>query len=229
MAITTIDDSLPQHSDLPPSFTSIIFDMDGTLVDSINLIVKSFNYAARRFLPRELSIQEGLSVQGCTLEDQLSGFVPQSTLHGAVERYHEYFVHNFHSEVHVYPGIPELLGAFQDKGVRLAVCTAADRESARHTLVRSGLLHFFSTIVTGDDVKVPKPDPEGLRVVMRAIKANAADTLYIGDHPNDIRAAQTAGANSAAALWGAMRPDELQESKPDFAFKDPSQVGGQTN
>jgi HAD superfamily hydrolase (TIGR01509 family) len=171
-----------------------------------------------------LSREEGVSIPGGTLEDQLANYVPLSAVPKAVDRYHKYFTRHFNTGIRVFPGIRELLFTLHRKGVKLAVCTGADKRTANCTLAQSGLSQFFAAVVTGDDVSAPKPDPEGLTVAMNAIGANADETVYVGDHPNDIQASRDVGAKTAAAFWGSMHRNKLEDLKPDFLFRHPSEA-----
>jgi pyrophosphatase PpaX len=206
-----------QHPPLQPVFPWVVFDMDGTLVDTFQLNLRSFNYAVKRTLTAE----EVLGIPGGTLEEGLGSYVPAGAVPRAIERYHAHHKRHFNSENRVFPGIRVLLFTMQARGIKLAVCTGASRQIAEFTLARSGLSQYFPTVVTGDDVNKPKPDPEGLRIAMETIGAHSDQTVYVGDHPNDIRAARTASAQTAAARWGSMHRNELQHLKPDFLFKHP--------
>jgi len=198
--------------------------MDGTLVDSFELIAESFNYALRRFLNGTLSTEEALSVPGWTLEDQLANYIPSSAIPHAMDRYYTHFMHRFNSRTRIFPGIRGLLFTLHRRGIKLAVCTGADKKTASYTLARSGLSQFFTTVVTVDDVSKPKPDPEGLRIAMKTIGARSDQTVYLGDHPNDIKGSWNAGVKSAAAYWGSMHRNELEELKPNFSFNHPSEA-----
>jgi pyrophosphatase PpaX len=200
-----------------PFFPWVVFDMDGTLVDTFQLNLRSFNYAVKRTLTAE----EVLGIPSGTLEEELANYMPLADVPRAIERYHAHYERHFHSETQVFPGIRALLFRMHARGIRLAVCTGASRQIAEFTLAQSGLSHYFPTIVTGDDVKKPKPDPEGLRIVVETIGAGSDQTVYVGDHPNDIRAARRTSTQSAAAKWGSMHRSELQDLKPDFLFKHP--------
>jgi pyrophosphatase PpaX len=191
--------------------------MDGTLVDTFQLNLRSFNYAVKRTLTAE----EVLGIPGGTLEEELASYVPLADVPRAIERYHAHYKSHFSSETRVFPGIRPLLFRMHARGIRLAVFTGASRQIAEFTLARSGLSGYFPTIVTGDDVDKPKPDPEGLRIVMENIGAYSDRTAYVGDHPNDIRAARTANAQTAAARWGSMHRNELHDLKSDFLFTHP--------
>jgi len=205
-----------------PRFSYVIFDMDGTLVDTFNLITDAYNFAARDFLNERLSMKEVLSLPGRTLDEVLAANVPPANTDDAVERYHWFFEKNFHSRTKVFPGIRKLLVTMKRKGIKLAVFTGASRRTAQTTLRKSELADFFLRLVSADDVNQPKPNPEGLQIAMDAIGADPNKTVYVGDHPDDIIASRNARIRTAAALCGSKRSRELQALRPDFIFKVPS-------
>jgi HAD superfamily hydrolase (TIGR01509 family) len=223
MTATVDSERILPPARIQPSYPWIIFDMDGTLVDSLGLVVASFNFAARRFLQRELRLEEIKEIHGARLEDQLANYVPRSSVALASERYHRFFAAHFNPQS-VFPGIRILLFKLERRGIKLAVCTGASERSADIILVQSGLIKFFTAVVTSEDTTMPKPHPEGLRITMNIIGAETSRTVYVGDHPNDIKASLRAGVKSAAALWGSKCRDALIELKPDFIFRDPAEA-----
>ena len=207
-------------------FPWVVFDMDGTLANSFGLIVCSFNYAAGKFMGTPITTKEAISIPGGTLEEQLGNYMPLRHVPHAVERYHAYYRQHFDLNASTYPGIDQLLFTLKRRGVNLAVYTGADEESAQFTMQKLGLSRFFSTIVTGGDVRKPKPDSEGLRIVMNATGARSNQMTYVGDHPNDVKASRNAGIKSAAAYWGSLHKEELETLEPDFTFRHPSEAVG---
>lgn len=197
--------------------------MDGTLVDTFQLNLSSFNYAVDGFLKKTLTTDEILGMLGGTLEEQLTNYVPRGAVPRAIERFHAHYIHHC-NEARLFPGIRRILLTLHARGVKLAVCTGAGKQVADYTLARSGLSQFFTTVVTADDVSKPKPNPEGLRMVMETIRAHSDQTVYVGDHPNDIEASRNAGVRTAAACWGSKHRRELYDLRPDFLLKHPSEV-----
>jgi pyrophosphatase PpaX len=219
-----VDRSNSQPVLLHPVFPWIIFDMDGTLIDTFELSLGCFNYAVGKFLKRTVTAEEALEIPGGTLEEQLGNYVPLRDTRRAAQHYRAHFHNHFSSGTRVFPGIRGLLFKLRARGVKLAVCTGADGQTAWYALVRSGLSQYFTTVVTADDVTKPKPDPEGLRIVMKIIGAHNDSTIYLGDHPNDIKASRNAGTKIAGACWGSKHNNELHKLKPDFLFKQPSEA-----
>ena len=199
----------------------VIFDMDGTLADNLELIVRSFNYAVAKFVGREFSREEVFSRFGPTLEKMVADTVPKEDGKTAIARYHEHYRSFFHDYAHVYPGITELITALRRVNIITSVCTGSDRTMTQTTLERSGLQNMFSAIVTADDVTEEKPDPEGLILTMQLVNAPAAQTIYLGDAARDIEASKRAGIASAAVLWGFGKEATLRAQEPDYVFDSP--------
>lgn len=223
-AVVDVNRLLPRLPILRPSFPWIVFDLDGTLVDSFQLIASSFNFAARRFLQRKLNSEQVMNIPGRTLEDQFANYVPEKDVQIMVERYHGFFARHFNPRSSIFPGIRILLFNLRRRGIKLAVYTGACKRTTETVLTQTGLSRFFTTLVTCQDVIAPKPDPEGLRIAIKALGADSNRTVYIGDHPNDIKASRSAGAMTGAAFWGSTHRDALEELKPDFVFRHPSEA-----
>ncbi len=202
----------------------IIFDSDGTLVDSLNLIVSAYNYAVEPALHETFGDEQVASLFGPPMEKIFSTVLSAKFANDAVLRYHEYYLEHFHDFAKVYPGISELVTSLHDSNQTLGVVTGAGRIAAELTLKLSDLSTFFSTVVTGDDIGRPKPDPDGLQLAIRKMSAIPNRTIYIGDSVSDIQAAKNAGTLSAGALWGSRHSTELVKLNPDFLFHKPSDV-----
>ena len=201
-----------------------IFDLDGTLVDNLDIIVKSFNYAVRDFVGREFSRMEVYSRFGPTLEQMVEDTVPKQDASEAVKRYHEYYRKFFRQYANVYPGIPDLISGLQSAGVILSVCTASDARMTKTTLEGSGLGDMFSILITADDVSRLKPDPEGLSRATVLMGGRPELTVYLGDSVRDIEASRRAGISSAAVLWGFGDEGQLRAQNPDFILRDPTEA-----
>ncbi len=202
----------------------ILFDSDGTLVDSLKLIVTAYNYAVEPALHRTFRDEEVASLFGPPMEKIFSTVLPAKFSNNAMLRYHEYYREHFHDYAKVYPGIQELVTSLHDSNQPLGVVTGAGKMAAELTLELSGLCSSFKTVVTGDDVNRPKPDPGGLQLAIRNMSALPHRTIYIGDSVVDIQAAKNAGTMSGGALWGSRHPTELLKLNPDFLFHKPSDV-----
>ena len=195
--------------------------MDGTLVDNMELIVRSVNFAVKDILGKEFSRKELYRLFGGTLEQIITDLVPAKDRGKAVHCYHEYYREHFKELATIYEGIPTLLDQLENAKIGIAICTGSDGRMTKNTLELSGLQEFFPIVVTADDVSEAKPDPEGLIRVLKLLRATRERSMYLGDAVRDIKAAKRASMRSAAALWGFGDPAALRTSEPDFAFKTP--------
>lgn len=203
---------------------SVIFDVDGTLVSNMKLIVNSFNYAVEAFLGRRYSPVEVYSMFGPTLEQMIEEVVPPENARDAVKRYQAHYRRYFHQYARPYSGIRTLVSGLRRAGVNVGVFTGSDATMTQTTLEKTGLRNMFSVIVTANDVLEPKPDPEGVVRAIAMMTTEANKTVYFGDEVHDIEASKRAGALSAAALWGFGDARQLRSHQPDFAFNDPREA-----
>jgi HAD superfamily hydrolase (TIGR01549 family) len=205
----------------PREIRHVIFDVDGTLVENMELIVRSVNFAVKDLVGKEFSRDELYVRFGPTLEQVIADLVSPDERDTAVQRYHAYYREHFHELAWVYGGIPALITRLRGEGIGMALYTGSDGRMTKTTLELTGLQELFPIVVTADDVREGKPDPEGLIRVLELMRANREGALYLGDAVRDIQAAKRASIWSAAALWGFGDPTALRNSEPDFAFASP--------
>jgi pyrophosphatase PpaX len=199
-----------------------LFDFDGTLADSLDLIMASFRHATGRVLgavPDEAVLRAGI---GRPLIDQMRGLDPER----AEELYDVYVEHNLrhHDDLlRPFPGVDELLAALRAQRRRLGIVTSKRRATAERGAELLGL-GAFEVLVGWEDTDAHKPGPEPVLRALELLGADAADALYLGDAPWDIRCGRAAGAATAAVLWGAGSRDELAAERPDLIFEHPRAV-----
>ena len=210
-----------KESRRPRGISQIIFDLDGTLVENMELIVRSVNFAVKESLDKEFSREELYSRFGRTLEQIIADLVPARDRENAVHSYHVYYREHFKELASVYGGIPALISQLQNAKIGMAICTGSDGRMTKTTLELSGLQEFFPIVVTADDVSEAKPDPEDLIRALDLIRGSRERSIYLGDSVRDIQAAKRASMGSAAALWGFGKPAVLRRCGPDFAFENP--------
>jgi HAD superfamily hydrolase (TIGR01509 family) len=163
---------------------AVVFDLDGTLVDSMPLVFAAIAHALEPFGQR--TQDEIFSRLGGPPDRFLAALLDDlNHLPVARERLDAYHRENGHL-IQPYDGISSLLGALRRGGVQAAIWTGRDRESADWLLRRHELGNFFSTVLCGDDLPSHKPDPAGLREIMRRLGVGPAETLFIGDADVDV-------------------------------------------
>jgi phosphoglycolate phosphatase len=190
---------------------TLLFDLDGTLVDSLADIIGSFQHAFARY---ELPVPEEAAVRalvGKPLEEMYSHF---STVRVAelCAAYREHYPRNFLKRSRPYPGVPELLARLRARGYLLAVVTTKRTEMARRFLEALGMSSMLDHI-QGTDGFPHKPSPE---VIHRALAALKAQGLWmVGDTTTDIEAGRAAGLQTYAVTWGTHSAEQLATAHPD--------------
>jgi pyrophosphatase PpaX len=200
-------------------FETVLFDLDGTVVDSGAIILASMRHATREVLGRDYSDEELLqAVGGPGLEAQMSALAPEH-----VERLVDvYRAHNepLHDALEACAGMGEVLVRLRDEGRRLGVVTAKRRATVELAFARVPLGHLFEAIVGGDETERHKPDPQPLLLGAERLGADPAGTAYVGDSPFDVRAAKAAGMFAVAVTWGGIHDRSLLEAEDPDAVVD---------
>jgi pyrophosphatase PpaX len=193
----------------------VLFDLDGTVVDSGAIILASMRHATREVLGRDYSDAELLqAVGGPGLEAQMRVFAPERV----DELVRVYRAHNepLHDELEACPGMEGALERLHEEGRRLGVVTAKSRSTVELAFARVRLGHLFETVVGGDETDRHKPDPAPLLLAAERMGADPAATAYVGDSPFDVRAAKAAGMYAVAVTWGRIHDRaRLEAEEPD--------------
>ena len=196
-------------------FPTILFDLDGTVVDSGAIILASMRHATREVLGRDYSDAELLqAVGGPGLEAQMHALAPEH-----VERLVSvYRAHNepLHDELEACAGMQDVLVRLHEEGRRLGIVTAKRRATVELAFARVPLGHLFETVVVGDETERHKPDPQPLLLAAERMGADPRETAYVGDSPFDVRAAKAAGMYAMAVTWGRIHDRaKLEAEEPD--------------
>jgi pyrophosphatase PpaX len=196
-------------------FPVVLFDLDGTVIDSGAIILASMRHATRTVLAREYSDDELLAaVGGPGLERQMRALAPDR-VDELIRTYRE---HNepLHAELECCAGMDDVLARLDREGRRLGLVTAKRRATVDLAFDRIALGHLFEVVVCGDDTTRHKPDPDPILLALERLGARPDETVYVGDAPFDIRAAQAAGVHSVAVTWGRIHPRaRLEAERPD--------------
>jgi pyrophosphatase PpaX len=200
-------------------YEPVIFDLDGTVIDTVELIRDSFRYTVRTVLGEELPDAEILAGVGQPLMAQM---LRLSAEH-AQELYDVYreYNHRRHDElIRGYDGMREVLQALRDGGRRLGIVTSKSRDTTEMAFAVVKLGEFFDAVVTASDSDEHKPSPAPLHLCLERLGGPGRDAgagpIYIGDSPVDIQAGRAAGMATAAVGWGVFGREALTAATPDF-------------
>jgi pyrophosphatase PpaX len=192
----------------------VLFDLDGTLADTIPLIVASYQHAFRAVLGEEVAEARARAWIGRPL---LPALREESPEHGdELDRvYREWNLANTAALIRRYAGVPELLADLTAAGITCAVATSKRRETARIALVGVGIDHLVDVVAALEDTTAHKPAPDPLLHAAATLGVEPADCVYVGDATVDMLAARAAGMAAVAVTWGAGERDALRATGPD--------------
>jgi len=199
-----------------PRPAAVLFDLDGTLIDSIDLILKSAQYAFAKCGIPGPSPAEWLVGVGRPLPVMFRHFAPRGgdDVPALIAAYREFQMANHDALVHAYEGIPQMLAALAKRGHPLAIVTSKTDALAARGLAHTGLDGFFATIVGMDSCQRHKPDPEPVMIALDRLGYAPGEAWFVGDSIHDMEAGNAAGVATVGALWGPFDASDLAPSKP---------------
>jgi len=194
---------------------TILFDLDGTLVDSLQLIEQTY-----RKVFQDMNIPWGdgdvLKWLGRPLVDIAANFAGRDKKEEFIERYQGYYKEEHDKKIKLFPGTYEMLEWMRQRGFKLGVVTSKGRPTTVHALNLLDVSKFLGAVITAHDVNKYKPDPEPVLEALKVLGASAESALYVGDSPFDIMAGQEAGTGTAGVTWGIATREELEKYNPTY-------------
>lgn len=196
----------------------VIFDMDGTLTQTNQLIFDSFNYIAVKYKGREYTESEITAMFGPPEEGALVGIVGQENLDQAMGEYLGFYRMHHDELARLYPGILDVLDYLKRRGIHRALFTGKGIHTTTITLEQFGLKPYFDFVVTGNDVVNHKPSAEGIHRILKHFELQPDEVLMVGDSVSDAKASREAGAKIAAVLWDSYSRDKVLQVSTDYVF-----------
>ncbi|MFY0545614.1 HAD family hydrolase [Brevibacillus sp. H7] len=200
---------------------TILFDFDGTVADTLPIIFHAFRSTFRMFLQQDYSDEQIVRLFGPTETVILEQMIPPEKQEEALRHFFQLYEqeHRLTAETEL---VRQMLASVQQAGIRMGVVTGKGRRSAEISLRALDLTHFFDVMITGDEVVLPKPHPEGICMAMKQLGAEKETTCFVGDSDADIKAARAACITAVGVNWlsvsqktGGFTPE------PDLVFTDP--------
>jgi pyrophosphatase PpaX len=207
-------------------YDPILFDLDGTVVDSGAIILASLRHATQTVLGQTIPDERLLAtVGGSGLASQMRDFDPERV----EELVRVYTEHNtpLHAELAACDGMLDLLEDLKADGRKLGIVTAKRRATVQLAFDTIPIEHLFDVVVAGDETERQKPHPEPLLRALAQLSAHATTAAYVGDSPFDIQAAKAGGLTAIAVTWGRIHNRErLEQEEPDHVVETTEELRG---
>jgi pyrophosphatase PpaX len=198
---------------------AVLFDLDGTLADTVPLILHCYRHTMREHRGRELPDELWIRTIGRPLRSAMTDFTSDPEEAARMVATYVEFQRGVHDDmVCAFPDARETLEELRGRDVRVGVVTSKGREMTGRTLARCGIDDVLDVLVTADDVTRHKPDPEPVLAALERLRFAGAleEVLFVGDSPHDLVAGRAAGVRTAGALWGPFSRAELEVAEPDY-------------
>ncbi|MBU3160013.1 pyrophosphatase PpaX [Clostridium frigoris] len=194
---------------------NILFDMDGTLLDTNELIIQSFKYTYKKHLNRLVDSEDIIKHFGEILNDTMDKeFGDKSEV--AIKTYRDFQNINFDKLISINEGVKEGVKELHSLGYKLGIVTSRFRYSAIKGLKLFGLMDYFDVIIAADDTELHKPDPTPAFMALKIMDGKPEETMLVGDTQFDILCAKNAGIISAIVGWSALPIDVIRKYEPDY-------------
>lgn len=195
---------------------ALLFDLDGTLVDSIDLILRSARHAFVGFEGRAPTDDEWRAGIGRPLLDAFREFASdEDEVRRLIGRYREYQMEHHDRLVRPYDGVVQVIRRLADAGHAMALVTSKSDWLAERALRLVGLGEAIPVVVGCDSCTRHKPHPEPVERALALLRAAPADAIFVGDSPHDVEAGRAAGVYTVGVTWGAFTRDEMERSGAD--------------
>jgi len=202
-----------------------LFDLDGTLLDSIELILTSFHHTSRTHLGRELTDAYWLEGVGTPLRTQLSRVArSEEELDAMLDTYRTHNLDQHDAMAKPYPGVVEVVKELHRTGAKLGLVTSKLSEGANRGVRLLGLDEELRVRVCADDVENGKPHPEPVLKALATLDSLPGETLFIGDSDHDIGSGNAAGVATVAVGWGPFARETLEAAGPSHWLDRPEQL-----
>lgn len=197
---------------------ALLFDFDGTLLNTNDLIIKTFMHVLEDRFPGQYSPQDCLKFIGPSLIETFEQIAPNE-VDEMIDKYRKWN-HEHHDElVTEYEGVLTTLEQLKEQGIRLAIVSTKKRDTIKKGLEVMGASHLFEFLIGLDDVKHVKPHPEPVLLAIEKLGINKDEAMMIGDNYHDIEAGKNAGVKTAGVAWSIKGEEFLRQYNPDYILQ----------
>ena len=199
-------------------YQCIIFDMDGTLTQTNQLIYDAFNLIAEKYLHKRLTPVEIVAFFCPPEREAVQNMIGPEHIDEAMVEYYRFYNDRHNALASLYPGIVDILRFLHSKNVLVALFTGKGRRTTDISLELFEIERYFDITITGDDVEEFKPSGEGIRTIMARFGLRPGQVLMVGDAVADVLAAREAGCAVASVVWDSYGKHEVLQLNADVVF-----------
>jgi pyrophosphatase PpaX len=204
---------------------TVLFDLDGTLIDSAALILASCHHTMEAHGLPAMSDDEWLRHMGTPLTSHFAAWKDdRGTMEAMIATYRAFNSAHHDGMIREFPGVVDVVRALRAAGLGVGVVTSKLTWTAARGLRLFGLEDAMDVVVCADMVTNPKPHPEPVETAVRMLGADPRTTVYVGDSIHDMLSGRAAGVLTAAVLWGPFTRSQLEPAEPDFWLEEPAQL-----
>ncbi|MEH7012098.1 pyrophosphatase PpaX [Neobacillus niacini] len=200
------------------NINTILFDLDGTLIDTNELIISTYLHTLEKYYPGKYTREDVLPFLGPTLHEVFGAMDPERVEEMVLE-YRTYNLANHDILVKEFIGVMETIETLKKKGYKLAIVTTKREDVAFKGLRLMKLDSFFDVMVAYDHVKKVKPDPEPIFLALEKLESKPEEALMVGDNFHDVLAGKNAGTKTAGVSWTIKGREYLAKYEPDYMLE----------
>lgn len=195
--------------------TTILFDLDGTLINTNDLIIQSFLHTLGKFYPDQYKEEDVLPFMGPTLMETFES-IDKEKSEDMIREYRTFNIAHHDELVKEFDGVYETIAALKENGFKLGIVTTKMLNVVKMGLEVTRLTPFFEVIVALNHVTKAKPDPEPIRKALEQLQSTPEEAIMVGDNYHDILGGKNAGTKTAGVAWSAKGRAYLEEYHPDY-------------
>ncbi|CAG9620698.1 pyrophosphatase PpaX [Sutcliffiella rhizosphaerae] len=200
------------------TINTVLFDLDGTLIDTNDLIIESFLHTLNYYYPDKYQRNDVLPFLGPPLYETFVK-MDEANVEEMVTYYRNFNMAKHDELVKEFEGVYETVKLLHEKGLKLGIVTTKMRQTVVMGLKLTGLDQFFEIVVCLDDVTNAKPDPEPIHLALQQLDSRPEEAIMVGDNYHDILAGKNAGTKTAAVSWTIKGVEYLQTFEPDYMLR----------
>ncbi|GGI16215.1 pyrophosphatase PpaX [Gottfriedia solisilvae] len=203
--------------------TTLLFDLDGTLINTNELIIASFMHTLEKFYPGKYKREHVIPFMGPTLTESFST-VDENRVDELITEYRRFNVEMHDEFVEEYETVYETIETLHEQGYKIGIVTTKARNVVEMGLSYSRLKQFFDVVITIDDVQNAKPHPEPIQLALKKLNATPEETIMVGDNYHDIEGGKNAGTKTAGVVWSLKGKEFLESYHPDYMLEKMSDI-----